>query len=299
MIKYALRKLKNKFMKYFSRYGVITGLLNYLISYALQFRKISRRKKEMLSHPVYGPHKIILDKLNQNKFVIVNIDQFSGFEKVKSHLLNASKVTEGVSMADLKIKFSQVSQKAYWVDILPSDENIRNEIFNFFQSPEIIAVIGRYLGEKPHLESVSYFYSPFATNSTGEASQLWHKDRDQYNKLKIFYSPFGTSEQNGCTKIFNHNVGTFKTYPNYPWYFNDKEAVKNKWPLEKIVNLELSDEEFGMVDTGLLAHKGADKQVEDRFQLIVSYGASPSRLKISLWKNLQKNAVSQQTQGQI
>lgn len=69
--------------------------------------------------------------------------------------------------------------------------------------------------------------------------------------------------------------------------------------IEKIVNLELSDEEFGMVDTGLLVHKGADKQVEDRFQLIVSYGASPSRLKISLWKNLLKNAVSQQTQGQI
>lgn len=291
MIKSVLRRAKKLYEKYFSRYGVINGWINYLVSYTLQYKKIQHRRKQALRYKVNNEHRVVLQNLRKEKFLKVSTSEFSNFEHVEEILKSEAVSVRGLNIESLKKLYNQTSEKSFWADIFPKNRDKQQQIYKFFLNQEILSIVGNYLEEMPYLESVCFFYSPASQGSIGSASQLWHKDRDQYNKLKIFYSPFGTSEQNGCTKIFQHKVGKFHTYPNYPWYFSDDDARRENWPLEKIVNLELSSSELAMVDTGILVHKGADRQALDRFLLIATYGGSASRLKVSDWKQIQVNSI--------
>jgi hypothetical protein len=278
--------------RYFFRYGAVVGYFYYVISIFLQLEKIRIRKRSLEKFKMDDYELKILESIKINGYAIVKGKDFYGFNEAAEILKEAADEFSSKTLERPIGERNMKSTKSHWIDIFPSDENQRNTIYKFLFSRRVIAIVGHYLREYPYMEYVAYFYSKVGLSNKDENSQMWHKDRDQYNKIKIFYSPFGMDESNGCTKLFLHNVGKYTLYPGYPWHFSDADAAAEGWPLEKTISITLTPEDVAIVDTGLLVHKGSDNISRDRMLMIASYGASPSRLSVSGWRKIQGNSIN-------
>jgi len=270
------------YLKYFSQVGYISRLFNYQMSFLLNYK--DRKLRQFLFKSINLSHMQI--------FFLQTI-QYSGFVKLKCNDFMSPLVIHN-SLIEIADKYCNLSEndilernrgkgKKYWLNLY--DE--KNHSFDFLNSiilnKSLIELISVYLSEVPRLQSISYMYSPANTDqSILVGSQNWHKDNDQKNRIKLFLSPYDIDINNGATTIYPANI-KHNSYPNYPGYFNDEQAINSGMNISNIFPLNTKAGYFYLVDTSRVFHFGSRNNSKSRFLLIIDFGPSSYYLTKKNW----------------
>jgi hypothetical protein len=290
----ALRKCRLLYVALFSKYGRVPGAINYLISAVLLRKQITESKKKAKELPMLSELGDKLHELKTEGFCKLKLNELVSHHEADSlidSLIQTANEFGAPTHADLINKFGVQKTKSYFYDIAKKNQDIRERIMQFASGQKQIQLAAKYLGQMPLIEYVSYIYTPPTSGTKLIAAQGWHLDRENKSKLKIFMSPFKISVSSGPTTLLSlkHSIG--KPYPNYPWYFDDEEALAAGISVEDKIPLLSNVGELFMADTSKLFHYGARHQTQPRFLVIISYCPLESRIDRNLNNKVIANSI--------
>ena len=150
--------------------------------------------------------------------------------------------------------------------------SLDSSIHALARNPEIVRVVGKYLGYVPILTYVSLWYSPAEDAEIApRGSQFFHLDNEDYRQIKLFVPLHDLRLEHGPTTYLDC------TTSQELWHLNQREMSENniridyaKVPVDKTVQTTAPKGSIIMLDTSMCLHCGGKCQ-KDRFLLVFQY----------------------------
>lgn len=179
------------------------------------------------------------------------------------------------------------TNKRFLVNVLRDAAFIAHpEVLRFATARPVIDMVARYLGCIPVLATVRLWWTP--ANDSRESSQLFHRDAEGSEQLKVFVNVTEVTEASGPLTIIPANRSEpIMEQLRYRRGKLDDATVDACGGLDGVIALTGQSGSAAAVDTTRCLHLGSRGNTEDRVVLMLQYtpswaprGAAPS------WRNV-------------
>lgn len=261
----------------------------------------------VINNSLHLPNKVFYPLKNLDFKIYKNFQHkgyfYKDFSREKMEFVDKINTFINLHLDINKIKKKAISEnsKTYTIDIFEYfNKDLKLEMYNYFNSPEILKIVNSCLGHSTKLRKICIMYNFFNENTVkDEGPKLFHRDSDSLqDQLKLMILLNDIDKDNGMfyfiPKFLIKEDERFKLHVSRKnmdiwnkWRISDEQVnslLKTVNFSSKIKNFKGKKREALFVDTSKVYHKGGYIKDFKKHRILLQVTYTP-KISLSNWNN--------------